>query len=103
LPIRLPEAFDLTVEVWGDRETVSASRVAGFRLGPLDPGSKRDDVPDLPSWHVVHLRWENRRATLWLDEKPIPTPPEPAVPTTWLSVEPPPSTSGYYQVLRLTW
>jgi hypothetical protein len=103
LPIRLSEAFELTLSVWGDRETVSASRVAGFRLGPIDPGRKRVDVPDLPCWHVVRLRREDHRVSLWLDDQPIPTPPEPAVPTTWLSVEPPPDTSGYYQNIRLSW
>jgi hypothetical protein len=103
LPIRLPEEFELTLDIWGDREAVCGTRVAGFRLGPTDRGHKPVDTPDPATWHRARLRREGRRLSLWLDDQPVPNLPEPAAPTTWLSVEPPPDTPGVYRNLRLTW
>ena len=101
LPIRLPERFDLAVEVWGDRETIAGCRVAGLRLGLIPTGT--EDDPGLPAWHTLRVRREGNEPALWLDDRRLALEARPAVTTTWLSVEPRPETRVAFRNLRMTW
>ncbi len=52
LPLRLPEHFDLSVDVWGDHATLAQCRVVGYRLRTPSSGS----ASLLENWHRVRVR-----------------------------------------------
>ena len=103
LPVRLPAAFDLSVQVWGTPSTLAATRVVGLRLG--GPGSGRHASETPPSWHLVQIHRESvgARVRLAVDDHPIPLDPDQDVITTWLSVEPAPDREAQFQHLKLSW
>jgi hypothetical protein len=98
LPLRLPERFELTLEAWGDRPTLSATRVVGLRL--MRPAEVDEGKAARASWHQIRIVRDPALA-LWIDGQPIPIAAN-VGPTTWLSVEPPPHVSGEFRNLALT-
>lgn len=99
LPLRMPDHFDLAVEVWGDSHSLAATRVAGRLLGPSPiPGG----FPDQEQWHSVRIRRDAYGLTLWIDQVRLPRTTETQT-TSWLSVEPPVGQTGHFRNLHLVW
>jgi len=105
LPVRLPERFDLSLEVWGDRSTLSRTRVVGLAVGsPGQPVTNESDLPSpQPAWHLVRVRRDAAGVALWVDGQVSPEPLPAAGLTPWLSVEPAPDRPGYFQRLNMIW
>jgi hypothetical protein len=98
-PIRLPDAFDLALEVWGDADTLEGTRVVGIPLrAALKAQAAKSSVA---AWHAVQIHRDVRGLALRIDGRPIPVR-EPSL-TSWLSVEPPPNQEAWFQKLFLTW
>ena len=51
LPIRLPDDFELTLEVWGDPDMLSRIRVAGHLLGTTQTLASDPTAPE--AWHLL--------------------------------------------------
>lgn len=103
LPIRLPEHFDLTTEVWDDLPTLSRMRVVGLGL-ELNPGKPPlNATPDLATWHLVRIRRDRDGVRLWIDGRRADAGRNARGLTSWLSVEPAPDRPASYQRLTLTW
>lgn len=98
LPVRLPESFALSVEIWGNRQTLSRTRLSGLLL--IDP---RPVAIEPDRWHSVRLRRDRRGVQLSIDDRPIPLSRTHPPLTTWLSVESAPDKEGAFQNLSLTW
>ena len=98
LPVRLPESFELTVEVWGNARTLSRTRVAGLALDDPRPVAVEPD-----RWHAVRLVRDRRGARLSIDDRPVPLARTHPPLTAWLSVEPATAEPGSFQNLSLTW
>jgi hypothetical protein len=98
LPMRLPDHFVLTVDVWGDPESLAQTRVVGHPL--VLPTSGPDPLED---WHQVRLHRDARGVFLWIDGHPSPIDPRRATTTTWLSVEAAPGLPGVFRNLILSW
>ena len=90
LPLRLPEQFDLVLEVWGDRAALARSRVVGQRLGPLDPADTPEIPPEPETWHLVQLKRGPGGLSLSVDGQPVPTDPDIAQITPRLASNRPP-------------
>jgi beta-lactamase regulating signal transducer with metallopeptidase domain len=103
LPIRLPEEFDLSVEVWGDLSTLVGTRVAGLLLAT--PDSRAIDANAPPSWHLVRIKRDRSGVSLWINgqEGLNDRDRDPPSLTTWLSVESAPNREGRFQRLLLSW
>ena len=54
LPLRLPEQFDLVLQVWGDPALLARARVAGHRLAATASSSEPPSEPE--TWHLVQLK-----------------------------------------------
>ena len=101
LPIRLPEEFDLSVEVWGDPATLFGTRVVGLLLET--PGLASVDASAPASWHLVRVRRDRSGVSLWINGREGLSDREPPTLTTWLSVESAPNREGRFQKLLLSW
>ncbi len=107
LPLRLPERFDLTLEVWGNLATLAKMRISGLPLdSPLRIAISKT-FPDPETWHTVQLRGDNGTFSLRIDDVPVEFLNLPgqdsSVLTPWLSVEQAPDLPGLFQNLVLTW
>ena len=103
LPIRLPEKFDLILDVWGDREALTQSRVAGLRLGPRTPSDADRFSNTTPDWHKIHVKRDVKSIEVWIDGQLVLRERAVVDTTAWLSVEPAPGREASYQNLTLTW
>jgi hypothetical protein len=103
LPLRLPQEFDLVLEVWGDPATLARSRVAGHRLGPADAASTSETPREPETWHVVQLKRTPRGLSVCIDGHPVPTDPRTDRITSRLSVEPAPGGFAQFRNLQVTW
>jgi hypothetical protein len=101
LPIRLPEEFDLSVEVWGDPASLLGTRVVGLLLETPDVRSVEATNP--ASWHLVRVRRDRSGISLWINGREGLSDREPPTLTTWLSVESAPNREGRFQKLLLSW
>jgi len=99
LPIRLPERFDLTLEVWGNSSTLPLTRVTNL---PLDLGLPTFP-PEPDRWHSVHVRRDVDGVRLWVDGERVHLGPSIPPLTVRLSVEPPPHFSVTFRNFKLTW
>lgn len=100
LPVRLPERFELKLDVYGNPATLALTRVAGL---PLDlPAPPAPDL-DAPRWHPVRLARDRDGVRLWIDGRAVPLGRTPPPLTAWLSLEPPPDLDGSIRALVLTW
>jgi hypothetical protein len=99
LPLRLPDRFDLTLEVWGNPSTLSSTRVTGLPLGPTSgsPASEQN------RWHTVRVRRDEIGVRLWVDTASVACGRNRPALTSWLSVEAPPEQPGSFRNLTLTW
>jgi hypothetical protein len=101
LPVRLPERFDLTLDVWADPHLLPHIRVAGIPLGLAAPPSHDPDPP--LSWSHVRIRRDDRNFSLWIDDRPVAVAPVPLDIPNWLALEPAPGRPCSFQNLRLHW
>jgi beta-lactamase regulating signal transducer with metallopeptidase domain len=103
LPLRLPEQFDLVLEIWADREALARSRVVGQRLVPPDPPGTSESPLDPETWHLVQLKRGPAGLTLSVDGRTVRTDPNSDPITPRLAVEPAPSRPAWIQNLCITW
>jgi hypothetical protein len=108
LPLRLPEQFDLTLEVWGGPALLSRCRVAGQCLGPTDDGQSPASTPPAPeseAWHRVHLRARRdpEGLALTVDGRPVPAAAGREKLPPRLCVEPPPGRPTLFRDVFVTW
>ena len=103
LPLRLPEQFDLVLEVWGDRAALARSRVVGQRLGPPEPAGSPEIPPEPETWHLVQLKRGPGGLSLSVDGQPVRTDPNIDQITPRLAVEPAPGRPARFQNLCITW
>jgi hypothetical protein len=101
LPVRLPERFDLSLEIWADLTDLAQSRVAGIRLGPDLP----DEATgwDFPRWRKVLIKRDPSGLSIRVDDRPLAPDPQDKSRSPWLSVQPPPERLGLVRNLVLTW
>ncbi len=97
LPMRLPERFELTLELWGDSDRLARMRVVGLLLG-MPPA-----VPDLERWHTVRIIRDEGGTRLWVDEQVVPRGSNPEPLTAWLSVQSALDFPAKIRDLTLTW
>lgn len=99
LPIRLPDQFQLDLEVWGTPGSLANTRVTGL---PLAVARKEPiDAPD--GWHKVHLSRGKDGVRLTVGEVDVPLGHTSPAMTAWLSVESPPAVSVAFRNIKLTW
>jgi beta-lactamase regulating signal transducer with metallopeptidase domain len=103
LPLRLPEQFDLVLEVWGDRAALARSRVVGQRLGPHAAAITPEILPEPEAWHLVQLKRGPAGFSLSVDGQPVYTDPTTDRITPRLAVEPAPGRPARFQNLCITW
>ena len=103
LPLRLPEQFDLVLEVWGDRTALAGSRVVGQRLGPPHPAGTPEIPLEPETWHLVQLKRGPGGLSLSVDGQPVRTDPNIDQITPRLAVEPAPGRPAWFQNLCITW
>lgn len=102
LPIRLPDQFELTLEVWADPTTLSRTRVVGLPLGA--EAAMDDELEPTPErWHAVRLRRDHNGLDLQVDQQRVPVAGTPRSLTNWLAVEPAADRHGRFRSLRLNW
>lgn len=100
LPLSLPACFDLSVEVWGDEDSLPLTRVVGIRLQAPRP---RPEPPSLPmAWHHVLIRRAAGEITVDLDQLPLPTSSDQET-TPALTLEGPAGYPVHFRNLHLTW
>lgn len=100
LPMRLPEYFELTLDVWGDTAALAQTRVVGLALRRSDVSKEEAAAP--AGWHSVAISRGRHGISLRVDGRAIVCAAD-AVMTGWLSVEPAPERAGQFQNLALTW
>ena len=98
LPLRLPEQFDLVLEVWGDRAALTRSRVIGQRLAP--PAAA---ISEPETWHLVQVKCGPHGLVLTVDGQAVPTDPQSPRITPRLALEPIPGRPARYRNLCITW
>jgi hypothetical protein len=103
LPLRLPERFELAVEVWGDRAALARCRVVGQPLGPLARAPEASS--ELETWHHVLLRRDHAGLSLSVDGQPVRNDPgrDRDGLTTQLAFEPAPDRPALFRNLTVTW
>ena len=101
LPIRLPEQFELSLQVWGDSETLSRTRVAGLPIEPPPPNP--DESALVEAWHDVRVLRDGEALVVWVDDHASTLRPEASSLTDWLSVEPAPDQVGHFRNLDMIW
>jgi hypothetical protein len=101
LPLRLPEQFELGVEVWGDRATLAHCRVLGQRLGPAAHAPGTAAEPE--TWHHVLLRRDRRGLSLSVDGQAVGIDPARNAITPQLAIEPAPDRPGLFRNLLINW
>ena len=102
LPVRLPNKFVLTVDVWGTPEALSNSRVAGVPLESDDSDCAKP-FDSAAKWHKVLVKRDKKSIQLWIDGKRVRRCRRSIGTTAWLSVEPAPGLEASYQNLTLSW
>ncbi len=104
LPVRTPECFELTLDVWADPPSLASTKVAGLPLGSVndDVGAMIRD--DLERWHHVRLIRDAHGARLWVDDRLVNIG-EPALTPAldFLCLQPAPHAVGRFEHLKLTW
>ena len=101
LPIRLPDDFELTLEVWGDPGMLSRMRVAGHLLGTTQALASDPTAPE--AWHLLRVRRDARRLHFWIDGQTSTADSHPQATTPWLAVEPVPDLPLQVKNLTLVW
>ncbi len=99
LPVRLPEHFELTVDLWGDSDQLAATRVAGL------PARRAHPPFPMPGAGIMFQDHYAIRAAirLWVDDQVIPLGRQPPALTAWLSVQPAPNLPVRCRDLTLVW
>jgi hypothetical protein len=100
LPIRLPESFDLRLEVWGDVDSLAETKVVGLRL--LDPNPSSEASSPALSWHRVRICRKAEGLSVLLDQIPIRVAHDRQT-TPSLTFETPADSPAHFRNLRLTW
>ena len=107
LPLLLPERFDLTIQVWGDLNTLSRMRISGLALDSPIRIEGVDPLVETEMWHTVRLQSNRGVVSLSIDGIPVEpfqtSNPATSPLTQWLSVETAPELPGFFQNLLLTW
>jgi hypothetical protein len=101
LPARLPERFELSLEIWADLTDLAQTRVAGVRVGPELP--EESTGWDFPRWRKVFIQRDHKGLTIRVDDQPLAPDPRDTKGSAWLSVQPPPERLGLFRNLVLTW
>ncbi|MFO0951692.1 MAG: M56 family metallopeptidase [Isosphaeraceae bacterium] len=98
LPIRLPDHFELSLEILASAGDFAFLRIAGV---PLDFAVTQ--VPaGPPTWHRVRIVRDGK-VSVSIDDGPARTVLERVGLTPWLSLEPAPDREGRYRRLMLSW
>lgn len=100
LPLPLPRSFDLSVDVWGDEDTLPLTKVVGIRLHP--PGLRAGSPSAPMGWHRVRIRRMADEITVDLDQLPLPTSTDQET-TSSLTFESPAGYPVHFRNLLLTW
>lgn len=95
LPVRLPERFEITADVLGDRDTLRQTRIAGLPLA----GSARLGA----GWHSIHIRRGRNGVALDVDGTRVSEAAGLPASSNWLSIEPAPGRPAALRRLVLTW
>jgi hypothetical protein len=105
LPLRLPEQFELVLEVWGDHAALARSRVVGQRLGPGPSAAAiPPEIPaEVETWHLVHLERGPDGLSLSVDGQSVLTDPNRDQITPRLAIEPAPGRPAQFRNLCITW
>lgn len=101
LMCRLPERFNLTLDVWAAAADLPAIRVVGRPLGPIElpPG----DEATLAGFRKVRIQRAGREVRVWVDEIPVDPPATPDPLPDWLTVQAPSDEVGVFRNLVLAW
>jgi hypothetical protein len=100
LPLRLPDRFDLTIDVWASTSNLVRTRVVGLPLA-LTPAPAQPGDPE--RWHTVRVHRDWQGLDLEVDGHHVTTAESPRCLTYWLAVEPAPERDGHFRALRLAW
>ena len=104
LPVRIPEHFELTLDVWANPPALALMRVAGLALRAAEATSTAIDRADLEAWHHVRLIRDGDGLRLWVDDQPINVAAQDvSAAQDFLCVQPAPNTIGRFEHLKLVW
>jgi beta-lactamase regulating signal transducer with metallopeptidase domain len=104
-PLILPARFNLSVEAWGNRATLSRCRVIGQRIAPPEAAAAvgLDMQAEPETWHHVQIerRADGRQLSVTFDGQPVPRDPVVDRVTNRLTLEPPPGRPARFRNLRV--
>ena len=98
---RLPDRFELVVDIWADPAELSKMAIAGRCLGPL-PESPTS-MTRFPGFLKVRVVREPQGLRLWVADRLIPPNPLDTPPPRWLEFQPAPQRTGRLRNLVLSW
>lgn len=110
LPLELPAAYDLQVELYSTQQDLAQVRIAGHRLaGAAQPASTATSTVD-PSgtverrlWHHIHMRRDPRGIRLTVDQEPVALSSAATPSFEWLTIEPPARSPIEFRNLVVSW
>lgn len=101
LPLRLPDHFDLTFDVWIETPALAQVRVAGRLLGWTP--AMTDDPTAPEEWHQVQVRRRSHRLEVTIDDQTATLDADPTPFSEWLTIASPPHSPAHFDNLILTW
>jgi hypothetical protein len=111
MPVALPAAFDLDVDVLSTAAQLAHVRIAGQPLGvrkalprPADSDSAAPPSPGADRiWRHIHLHRDRHRTILTMDNQPVPVASPGAASSNWLTIEPPADGPVEFRNLIVNW
>ncbi len=98
---RLPDRFELLVDVWGSSVDLQNTAIIGRFLDEQREG--KSDAGRPTGFHRVRLVRSNEELALWVDGRPVPPQPRDRSLPEFLCFQPAPGQSGRYRNLVLSW
>jgi bla regulator protein blaR1 len=101
LPVRMPQHFDLALEVWAEPSDLDQTRVAGYRVASTQGLSAAANTT--PTWHQIHIHRDATGLRGTVDDHPITIDPADRVASDWLTIQAAPGRLGLFRNLILEW
>lgn len=108
LPLPLPDAWSLDVEIRATRSALRHIRLAGISIdGSTMAGHSSEEVQgtedSISSWHRIQLRHDPRHTSLSIDGRTYSLGPGAEPPLKWFTIEPAPDAEVVLRNLTVSW